>query len=330
MVKIVLALCLVILVAETSPASEILELINKGRLTEARGKIAEEATAARREGSLLYYQALLEPDGNKSIQFLKAAFKAEISPRHLEDNIYRMALYYQADGSFEKLATTALAYLQYWENGRYRPEIIRLHSLAARQIGEIDQSEKYLKNLIEENPDNRYGDIGRLDKAVNHYRRKEYIKAQNICRKLANGKHDDAVTPALFMLSFHAMEQKRVDDAILYYNILKEGYPNAVGLDDLVDMFSGMERAAADNSAERITGTVYSVQAGVFSVKDNAERLQDRLKEYGQPVEIKSRTISDKEYYVVYVGRFVSSDEAMVFKARLESLEKEVYQIVAR
>lgn len=79
-----------------------------------------------------------------------------------------------------------------------------------------------------------------------------------------------------------------------------------------------------------MTGTVYSVQVGVFSVKDNAKKLAGRLKQYGEPTEISDRVISGKKYYVVYVGRFLSSEEAMVFKARLELSENEAFQVVAR
>ena len=85
-----------------------------------------------------------------------------------------------------------------------------------------------------------------------------------------------------------------------------------------------------DQVAERITGTTYSVQVGVFSVGDNARNFAGRLKKYGEPVEINEKMISGKKYYVVYAGRFLSSEKAMAFKTRLESSEKEAFQVIAR
>lgn len=330
MLRSFILLLFLLLTSHSLSATEIIDLIKRGETDEARRKIAELSTAVRRDGTLLYYQALLEPDGQKSLQFLQAAFKAGISPRFLEEDIYLMVQYYLAEGNFEKVASTSEAYLQQWEAGQYRSEVLRLAALAFQKINQPEKSQKYLKRLIRENPDAQPGFAGQLDEAVGLYRNENYIKAQNICRKLRNVKYDGVVSPALYMLSLYSIEQKRIDDAILYYNLLKEGYPYAIGLDDLVDRFSRFEKRADDQRAERMTGTVYSVQVGVFSVKDNAKKLAGRLKQYGEPTEISDRVISGKKYYVVYVGRFLSSEEAMVFKARLELSENEAFQVVAR
>ncbi len=329
-VQLALGLCLIPVLVSTAVSGEIYDLIREGKLVQAREKIDATATASRRNGTLLYYQALIESDGAQSLEFLETAFKTGMSPEYLEDNIYRMAQYYLAAQDFDKLESSAQAYLQYWENGLHRSEVLRLYAIACEQNRETERADQYRDRLLRESEGSRMEYVARLDRAVRHYRDREYIKAQNICRRLADTQYDEVVVPALYMLSFYAMEQKRVDDAILYYNLLREGYPNAVGVDDLIELFSGMQRVESTIDADRITGTTYTVQAGVFSVKDNAKRLGERLKRHGQPVEITTKTISDTQYYVVYVGEFNSSDEAMIFKSRLEALEKEAYQVVAR
>ncbi|MCP4705546.1 MAG: SPOR domain-containing protein, partial [candidate division Zixibacteria bacterium] len=78
------------------------------------------------------------------------------------------------------------------------------------------------------------------------------------------------------------------------------------------------------------TGTFYSVQVGVFSIRDNAKALSRSLKKYGKRIDVKEKEISDKNYYVVYVGRFKSTDEAIAFKAILEKSENQAYQVIAR
>ena len=54
------------------------------------------------------------------------------------------------------------------------------------------------------------------------------------------------------------------------------------------------------------------------------------MKKYGKRVEIKEKKISEKNYFVVYVGRFKSTDDAIAFKTILEKSENEAFQVVAR
>jgi tetratricopeptide (TPR) repeat protein len=313
-----------------SASDKIIDLIRQGDIDAARSMIAEGSTAARREGTLLLCQAMLEPDGGESLRFLKAAFAAGLPPQEVEDDIYLQAQYYLADGDYENLASTARDYLREWETGKHRAPMLRLAALASDRLGKRAESERFLDLLIKENPENRFGAIGKLDKAGSLYRRKDYTEAQNICRKLGQSKYDDVVAPAYFMLSFYSIDQKRIDDAILYYNLLREGYKHAVGLDDLAGRFEPFDSAAGNHRAEEITGTVYSVQVGVFSVEDNAKKLARHMETYGEKVEIGKKKISDTYYYVVYVGRFLSSADAMAFKSRLELSEQDAFQVVAR
>jgi len=330
MLRIFIFLIVQALLCKFAIASNVMELIDEGRIDEARQMIAEASTASRRDGTLLYYQALLESDGKKSLQFHDAAFKTNMERKYLERSTYLRALYHLADGNYEKLGSTAVAYLQYWENGQYRAEILRLAALAFKKQGKTGKADSYRKFVTMEYAGNRTGKIGKLDEAINLYEKKEYIAAQKICRRLSNTKYDEVVPPALYLLSNYSIEQKRTDDAILYYNVLKETYPNAVGLDDLINRLGRFYRTTDDNRAEQLTGTVYSVQVGVFSIKDNADKLAKRMKQYGEKVEIGRKTISDTKYYVIYVGQFQSSREAIAFKSRLELSEKEAFQVVAR
>ncbi len=330
MIRIFVFFIFQVIVCQSAASSDVIELINEGKIDEARRLIAEASTATRRDGTLLYYQALLEPDGKKSMQFHDAAFRAEMEPQFLERSTYMRALYHLADRDYVKLGSTAEAYLQYWENGRYRAEVLRLAALAFKKQREIAKSDGFRKSLIREFAGSRTGKIGKLDEAVKLYEKKDYLAAQKICRQLSNTKYDEVVPPALYLLSGYSIEQNRIDDAILYYNILKETYPTAVGLDDLVNRLGRLYRGSDDNRAEQLTGTIYSVQVGVFSIRENADRLAARMKQYGEKVEITNKIVSDKKYYVVFAGRFQSSEEAMTFKSRLEMSEKEAFQVIAR
>jgi len=329
MFRIIVLIILASVSALPVNSETIMELIETGRLEEAREEIGRQTTAVRRDGDLLYYQALLEPDGDTSYQFLEAAVRAGMNPEYLEVNTYLMAQYYLTKENYQKVASATAAYLQRWENGEYRPHMLRMAALSKIKMNNEEGAKKYIKSLVNENSGEVYGALGEIDEASELYRQKKYIEAQNICRRLANSSYDEAVVPALYMLSYYSIEQKRIDDAILYYNLLREGYPNAIGLDDLVDRFTRIDRKS-DQSAEDIAGMVYSVQTGVFAEKDNAQRMAKRMKQYGEKVDIKEKNISGKKYYVVYVGRFKTSEQALALKTRLEASENEAYQVVAR
>jgi hypothetical protein len=310
--------------------ADLIELIDKGKINEARREIARSSSAALREGNLLYGQARLETDGQASWTFLDAAAKSGLSPKYLEDNRYLSALFFQAGRDYDELESIALDYLRRWENGKHRPEIMRIVSQAMFINNKKGNSLKYQSRLTDQYMGERPGFIAELDRAHQLYLKKDYIAAQNICRRLANTNHDEVVAPALFMLSYYAIEQRRIDDAILYYNLLREGYPDAIGLSDLVDRFAKIESKIPDGSAEDMTGTIYSIQVGVFADKKNARNFAKRLEKYDRKVEIKEKKISDQKYHVVYVGRFKTTADALSFKTLLETAENSVFQIVAR
>ena len=157
------------------------------------------------------------------------------------------------------------------------------------------------------------------------------IGAHKLLRKLSREKSGPGVPQALYMLASRAIENKQTDDAVFYYNILREGYPNAVGLDALVEKMADLSTPDTDDAAaEKLTGTFYSIQVGVFSKKENAKRQAKIFSRYDQKVDIKTKTISNKKYRVVYIGRFQTYDAALKFKKMLEASHNEVFQVVAR
>ncbi len=318
------------LLAPVAGAEDILDKIEHGKIDEARDEIGQSSSAAIRNGNLLFYQALLEPNGETSQQFLDASMKAGLNPEYLERNVYLSAQQYLAEENYEKAIATARGYLQRWENGRYRPQILRLAWFAFDREKQRDNATRLNSNLMRENRGELYGYLAEIDKAYTLYRDKDYVEAQNICRRMTNSDYPEAAATAMYLLSKYAIEQNRIDDAILYYNLLKERFDNAVGLADLIDRFANLDNLTGDASAEKITGSSYSIQVGVFSEKDNAEDYAKHMKQYGEKVEIDDKRISGKKYYVVYVGKFLNTAEALSFKTRLEAAENEAFQIIAR
>ncbi|MGH8015477.1 MAG: SPOR domain-containing protein, partial [Candidatus Zixiibacteriota bacterium] len=170
-----------------------------------------------------------------------------------------------------------------------------------------------------------------LDKARIMMAFDKKIAARDILTKLSREKSGPGVAAALYLLTADAAERKRPDDAVFYYNLLREAYPSAIGLDALLDVMAGLgSQTQREKSADLRTGTFYSVQVGVFSTKENAERLSQEFDLYGHKVEISTKKISDRTYYVVFIGRFDSYESASEFEKTIEAEHNDVYQVVAR
>jgi tetratricopeptide (TPR) repeat protein len=309
---------------------DIYSLIAYGRLEEARQALSEYATAAVRDGDILFYQSLLEPDAAAAAQLMEASLKASVSPRYQEEIHYRLAQYYFLAKDYDKLGRVLLDYYSLWETGKYHAEMLRLSALLDESQGQFEaalkQSDRYLVTYTSDDCQQ----LGQIDKARIMKANHKSIGSLKTLRSLARQRDGVAIPEALYLLGVEAAEKNRVDDAVFYYNLLREGYPSAVGLDHLAELMGGLSAPPTDNTAEKITGTYYTVKVGVFSVKDNAEKQADNFRRYDRKIEIKDKTISGKKYHVVYVGRFQDYQSALAFKEQLEATHGEPFQVVTR
>jgi hypothetical protein len=316
-------------------SADLIELIKLGEVEAARREAARREAAGAysvnsEDGRILYGKALLESDGKSSLQFLTVAARGGITPDIQQEILYRTALYYLCDENYVELSKLTDFYLQEWPNGEYWREILRFGALSAIKNKESEKAERMRSTLIKESPDNCNTIEARIDFSKDLFSQKKYTEGRKAVRRAAESKCDDAIVPALYLLTLNSLEQKEIDNAILSYNLLKDGYPDAVGLEELEDRFSRVEKTDEDRTAEKITGTFYSVQVGVFSKKENALKAKENMVKHGQPIDIKEKIISGKTYYVVYVGRFQSSELALNLKHTLEASANETFQVVAR
>ncbi len=312
-------------------AESIYEMISKGKLEKASKALSELSTASVRNGDILFYQALLEPDAGKSIQLLNASLDASVDIQYREEIYFKLAQYYLMIENYSKLQIIITDYRSNWGNGKYADQMIRYSILIDQNNKKYEtalrQTDRYLLDFT----DDERQQWGKIDKArILNYNSKN-IGADRLLQKLSRSRSGICVPQALYLLTLRAVQKQNIDDAVFYYNLLREGYPSAVGFDALVDKLLGLtSNEKSDSEADRLTGTFYSIQVGVFSNKGNAKKQADRFKKFGHKVDIKDKTISAIKYNVVYVGRFSSYDKASDLKLQLEAENHEAFQVVAR
>lgn len=327
----VFAVCLLCISSPAAFGDKIYSLIVDGRLREAAELLSEVSTASSRDGNKLFYLSLLEGNADKSARLMEAALKASVGAVYRQEIYYRLAQYYLLKRDLGRLGELVSQYRAMWEAGKYRKEMLRMSVLVDEGQEAYDAAIRQIDRYLLEYSRGEPAQWGMVDKARVMRSFNKGVGSYGQLKKLSREKSGPGVPLALYMLAVDAIDGDRIDEAIFYFNLLREGYPSAVGLDAL---FEEMESISSsydrDNAAEKLTGTFYSVQVGVFSVKDNARKQADRFRRYEKRVDIKTKTISGVKYRVVYVGRFADYESAHKFKKMLETDHNELFQVVAR
>ena len=328
---LILFLILGICLSQSARAESIFGLIQKGKLKEASDSLSKISTASSRDGNRLFYLSLIESNGEQSAKLMEAAIKASVSPIYLEQIQYKLAQYYFASGETYKFDEKIKQYRLRWENGLYLGEILRLAALSAQLKKNYDLSIRTTDKFLLLFSRRDLNQQGTIDKARIMMASNKKVGANELLRKLSHQKKGAGVAQALYMLASQAIKKNRIDDAVFYYNLLREEYPLSIGQNAIIErMMDASAKDASDVSAEKITGTFYSIQVGVFSKKSNAKKQRKLFKSYGKKIEIRNKKISGVRYHVVYVGKFQNYSEALSFKTSLEATHEELFQIIAR
>lgn len=319
------------LLLSSAQAKDIYDLIAEGNIQEATDSLSHYASAATRDGDILFFQALVEKNAAESARLMEASLQTSVSAKYRQEIFYRLAQYYLVTEQFKDLARIVNEYRTYFEDGKFEREMFRLSILLDEKAGRYETALKQVDRYLVRYKGTEGAQWGTIDKARLMVAEKKPIGALEMLRSLSRESSGPGVPQALYLLAFDAYNRNQYDDAVFYYNLLREAYPSAVGLDALIDRLGSIpDKQKTDDRAERLTGTYYSVKVGVFSEKDNAKRQRDRFDSYGQKIDIGTKDISGRTYHVVYVGRFTSYNEALQFKTTLEANHDEVYQVVAR
>jgi len=329
--KLITWAVLTTLIANAVSGKDIYSLIRSGEIEEARDSLERLSTARQRDGNQLFYLALIESDADKAVELMKASINSGVAAIYREEINLRLAQYYLLNRNYDNAGEILGEYAATFEKGKYTPDVFRysvyLDEKNNRYEGAIRQVDRFLLQYSSE----EFSQWGLVDKARVMMAFDKKIAARDMLSKLAREKSGPGVAAALYMLTLDAAERKRPDDAVFYYNLLREAFPSAIGLDALLDRMSGLNgQTQREKSADERTGTFYSVQVGVFAAVENARQLAKQFDKYGHKVEITTKKISERTYQVVFIGRFDSYESAAEFERTIEAEHDDVYQVVAR
>ncbi len=316
--------------SHTARSADTYSLIMQGKLDEAREALDQLEGDSAETGANLFFRALLEPDGGRSAKLLERALKRSPDEKYRDEIRLRLAQFYILTGDYRN-ATEVIDAGKPVSVGTPAASFDRLRILILEKTNSFDDARARLSQLQKTAVGDEWRRWALIDQARLSLALSKDKAANSALQSLARDKSGAVLPQALYLLCREAIDRGRVDDAARWYNMLKEAYPGAVGLDALTDKLGSMPtEPSKDTRAERATGTFYSVKVGVFASTENAAAQVDRFKRMKVKVESVQKTIGGKKYAIVYAGRYASFDDAEKAKQDFESQTGEQYQVVAR
>jgi tetratricopeptide (TPR) repeat protein len=203
-----------------------------------------------------------------------------------------------------------------------------LESKSLLATGRMEQALKGFRNIVELYPSSSLAAWAQLGIAEIYFSQRSFDKSiKEYTKVIDKYAGTEAFPSALAGMSraFEASGEK--DKAVLYLNLYKERFPGGIEVESQIQTEEVNPRKDP-GTAEKLTGTKYSVQIGVFANQENADKVMKRLKSRGYSPEQSFKTIQNKKYYVIQVGVFNSLSEAQKLREKLEREEGEVYRIV--
>ena len=222
-----------------------------------------------------------------------------MSPQSIKNLVYLALLFSALSININAQDVNIVPYLQQIENGK--ADEVRNELIGLKEKYSDDPSVMFLEGVLTENG----------QKAVVIY--------QKVVDEYPNSKYADA---ALYRIYSYYYALGLYESATEKLNKLISDYPNSpyikiakqnqlpvnpeITQEDETDITQQNEDVGE-------TDYKFTIQAGAFSNKENAESLQLKFEKSGIFSEIKDKLVAGTTFHVVYVGKFVTENDAESF-----------------
>jgi len=172
--------------------------------------------------------------------------------------------------------------------------------------------------VIAEFKDSKFAGQAKLALGDTYFMQGEFEKAEALYDELM-GPQDTKLKPAaLYRLSRVAMKKGDSAKSNQYLEKLKNDYPFCLEAKLDKEVSAVTNKAAPESAPLDIpSGTIYSVQVGFFSSKENALNFTDELTQKNFPAYAEKDIVGGKESYRVKVGKLKTRQEAQDLEKKL-------------
>lgn len=280
----------------------------------------------------LLYIARLEPEGKQSASYLKEILEVSGDFRSEDQVLLGLCQYNFSKGFYLGTVEIADKFEKKFKGNPYHAQVIWFCASALLAMGETQKAcEKYIQlSSFSDYDMSASAEIGKADCL---FADGKFSSAINQYKKTIERFEDSDVLPlTLIQISSCYAQMNEKDKSLLYYSLYREKYPHGMMVEEKPKDTVSVGQPEKDKShkAEDIINVEYTIQLGVFGVKENANRLSAEFKAKGYVLRIVEKTIDQKRYYVVQLGRFRSHEEARKIREKLEKETGESYRVVLK
>jgi tetratricopeptide (TPR) repeat protein len=318
--RVVVALVALVVASAAADFDDAVRAFERGERDRASTLFSEVASSDPRNPGAQYYIGLLQPDGDKAAERFQRAVNLAPNSMYAARSRLQLARYYLSRGlslTAVKELTAPRADLTESEEAEALTVLVQAYLASGRPadaLAVLDTSDTGRRNapwLLLASGDALLA-------------RGDAVGAQKEYRRIVVG-HASHPTVTLALVG-SAEAAVRMGDVVAARDALVRlrarelpGYLTAE-----VDRIEARLGSPPDTTT---TEAKFSVQVGVFSVKDNAERTRDGFVARGYPVRIVPRTDTEPTLYVVLVGAFATRDEAARAREKLEAEDDATYLV---
>ena len=311
---------------------DITRLYQAGELDKTKSILLNQLEENEKDPEILFHLAMLEKKGELSREYLEDVITLFPAWENSEGAGLLICKYEFSKGLHLTAVDLAGRLHKEFPLSQMLPEILWISGCAFLAANQPDSALLWFDKIGELFPASGWAAWAGLCRGDCLFAGKKYDSAVVEYRKVLDEYGDSEVFA--FALSgligcFTQLEDS--ENALLYYNLLKERYPHSLETvrgpsERIVPASEGKDKTRA----ERVAGVRYTIQLGVFAKRENARNLRSHFEKQGYSVSLGSKIISGKKYYVVRLGSFTSYDKALSLKKKLESQTKESYRIVIK
>ncbi len=203
----------------------------------------------------------------------------------------------------------------------YSQEVDIVQYLKQIERGRVDEVKSELTNLKIEYPESP--SIMFLDGVLTENGQTAVVIYQKIVDTYPNSKYADAALYRIYSyyyaLGLYESADKKLNQLIINYPkspYIKVANQNKLPINpDIEKEDDKVTRINSNQTKVEKPGLDYkfTIQAGAFSNIENAKSLQDKFEKSGIFSEIKEKQVAGSVFHIVYVGKFVTDNDAESF-----------------
>ena len=140
-----------------------------------------------------------------------------------------------------------------------------------------------------------------------------------IVNNYPESKYADA---AVFRIYSYYFAREMFTEAATWLNKLKKDYPSSPYIklsDQNIPPADQKDKIQYNKKTDSKIKYKFTIQAGAFSSKENANALKKQFVDAGYSSEIKEKTVAGTLFQVVYVGKFTTEEEAKNFLQQINT-----------